>query len=69
MTLSPCSASTTRQGGSAYHPLLTCSLHVCRNIEEQKTAELKAMAQVKAKAQAMATALQTIGKFVIKVIA
>ena len=27
------------------------------------------MAQVKAKAQAMATALQTIGKFVIKVIA
>lgn len=39
---------------------------VLRNIEEQKTAELRAMAQVKAKAQAMATALQTISKFIIK---
>ena len=52
-----------------YKPLLTCTLHVSRNIEEQKTAEVKAAAQVKAKAQAMATALQTIGKFIIKVIA
>ena len=67
--ISPCHASTTLQGGSVCHLLLTCSLHVCRNIEEQKTAELRAMAQVKAKAQAMATALQTISKFIIKVIA
>jgi len=37
-----------------------------RNIEAAKQAELARLGEIKAKAQAMATALATIGKFVIK---
>ena len=39
---------------------------VSRNIELEKEAQEKAARQVKAKAKAMAIALQTINKFIIK---
>ncbi len=38
----------------------------CRKIDDQKKSEERARLEVKAKAQAMATALATIGKFVVK---
>lgn len=46
--------------------ILSARMDLCRNIQREKDEAEKAAQAVIAKAKAMAIALQTIGKFVIK---